>query len=120
NETGYKYKIKKDKIYVENDFFTAAKLYFKQNGSNVEFYRIYSATSGAWVLIIVGCFVFLIVGIIIGIKCDTSSKNFAEENLFRMLGGHKSEDRICPSCGRTIPLDAYICPYCGRKFESYL
>ncbi|MDH7507188.1 MAG: zinc-ribbon domain-containing protein [Candidatus Thermoplasmatota archaeon] len=26
--------------------------------------------------------------------------------------------RICPNCGRPIPMDARICPYCGKKFEE--
>ena len=30
-------------------------------------------------------------------------------------GGTGSE-RICPSCGRSIPVDAKVCPYCGKKF----
>lgn len=25
--------------------------------------------------------------------------------------------RICPNCGRPIPMDANICPYCGKNFE---
>jgi len=26
--------------------------------------------------------------------------------------------RMCPSCGRPIPMDARVCPYCGKKFEQ--
>ena len=26
--------------------------------------------------------------------------------------------RICPSCGRPIPMDAQLCPYCGKDFRS--
>ena len=26
--------------------------------------------------------------------------------------------RMCPSCGRPIPMDARVCPYCGKKFEE--
>jgi len=26
--------------------------------------------------------------------------------------------RICPNCGRSIPVDARICPYCKRDFEQ--
>ena len=31
----------------------------------------------------------------------------------------KSEQpgRICPACGRPIPMDAQICPYCGKDFR---
>jgi hypothetical protein len=36
------------------------------------------------------------------------------------IGGRKSlPDRMCPNCGRSIPMDAKICPYCGKKFETY-
>ncbi len=33
--------------------------------------------------------------------------------------GKQSEDvgRICPACGRPIPMDAQICPYCGKDFR---
>ncbi len=27
-----------------------------------------------------------------------------------------SEERKCPTCGRSIPTDANMCPYCGKKF----
>ena len=26
--------------------------------------------------------------------------------------------RMCPSCGRPIPMDARVCPYCGKNFEQ--
>lgn len=29
----------------------------------------------------------------------------------------KKPDRICPNCGRAIPIDASICPYCAKRFE---
>ena len=36
------------------------------------------------------------------------------------IGGHpKQSERMCPNCGRPIPMDANICPYCGRKFSNY-
>ena len=28
--------------------------------------------------------------------------------------------RMCPNCGRPIPMDARVCPYCGKQFESFL
>ena len=36
------------------------------------------------------------------------------------IGGHPGSGggRICPNCGRPIPMDARICPYCGKKFEE--
>ena len=39
------------------------------------------------------------------------------------IGGHPKEQasgRICPNCGRPIPMDARVCPYCGKQFESFL
>lgn len=30
----------------------------------------------------------------------------------------KEADRICPNCGRVIPMDARICPYCSKNFEE--
>jgi len=29
-----------------------------------------------------------------------------------------SSDRRCPSCGRSIPMDAQVCPYCGNNFKK--
>ena len=26
------------------------------------------------------------------------------------------QGRMCPNCGRPIPMDAQVCPYCGKKF----
>ena len=26
--------------------------------------------------------------------------------------------RICPACGRPIPMDAQVCPYCGKDFRQ--
>ena len=26
-------------------------------------------------------------------------------------------NRVCPACGRNIPLDASLCPYCGKSFK---
>lgn len=26
--------------------------------------------------------------------------------------------RICPNCGRPIPMDAQVCPYCGKDFRQ--
>jgi hypothetical protein len=27
------------------------------------------------------------------------------------------QGRMCPSCGRNIPMDAQVCPYCGKDFR---
>ncbi len=36
------------------------------------------------------------------------------------LGGSGSShpDRMCPNCGRAIPMDVQVCPYCGKKFTQ--
>ncbi|MFO7676794.1 MAG: zinc ribbon domain-containing protein [Thermoplasmatota archaeon] len=35
------------------------------------------------------------------------------------IGGEKEESkRMCPNCGRPIPMDARACPYCAKKFEE--
>ena len=26
--------------------------------------------------------------------------------------------RVCPACGRPIPMDAQVCPYCGKNFSQ--
>lgn len=33
-----------------------------------------------------------------------------------LSGGSSQPDRMCPSCGRPIPMDAQVCPYCGKRF----
>jgi hypothetical protein len=36
------------------------------------------------------------------------------------IGGHPQQQqgtgRMCPNCGRPIPMDAQVCPYCGKNF----
>lgn len=35
------------------------------------------------------------------------------------IGGETPESkRMCPNCGRPIPMDARACPYCAKKFEE--
>ncbi len=38
------------------------------------------------------------------------------------IGGHPKQQsdqgRMCPGCGRPIPMDAQICPYCGKDFRA--
>jgi hypothetical protein len=29
-----------------------------------------------------------------------------------------SGGRMCPNCGRPIPMDAQVCPYCGKDFRQ--
>jgi Na+/H+-dicarboxylate symporter len=36
------------------------------------------------------------------------------------IGGETAAEskRMCPNCGRPIPMDARACPYCAKKFEE--
>ena len=38
------------------------------------------------------------------------------------IGGHPGQGpgagRMCPNCGRPIPMDARVCPYCGKNFQQ--
>jgi len=31
--------------------------------------------------------------------------------------GPATSGRMCPNCGRPIPIDAQVCPYCGKDFR---
>ena len=31
-------------------------------------------------------------------------------------GQQPGTGRMCPNCGRPIPMDAQVCPYCGKNF----
>jgi len=60
--------------------------------------------------------VWFIIGLILGIIgliiwYLIRPKTFKEETK------KKDTDRICPNCGRVIPLDAMVCPYCGKDFR---
>lgn len=54
-------------------------------------------------------FVFSIIALIIWLVARPSIDKVPET---------KTTERVCPNCGRVIPMDARICPYCGRKFEE--
>jgi hypothetical protein len=32
-------------------------------------------------------------------------------------GAPPGQGRMCPNCGRPIPMDASVCPYCGKDFR---
>lgn len=36
------------------------------------------------------------------------------------IGGKAGQGagRMCPNCGRPIPMDARVCPYCGKNFQA--
>jgi uncharacterized membrane protein YhaH (DUF805 family) len=68
--------------------------------------------SGALWLIIE--LLFPIIGLIIWLIVRPPEPSFYEKK----AAGSEKKDRICPSCGRTIPFDAKVCPYCGKNFEE--
>jgi len=68
--------------------------------------------SGALWLII--GLLFGILGLIIWLIVRPSEPSFYE----RKAAGEEKKERICPSCGRSIPFDAKVCPYCGKNFEE--
>jgi len=68
--------------------------------------------SGALWLII--GLLFGIIGLIIWLIVRPPEPSFYEKK----AAGKEQKDRICPSCGRTIPFDAKVCPYCGKNFEE--
>jgi len=67
-----------------------------------------NATEGV-VCMIGGPLILFILGLVILIKGMDEPKHATS----------KHEERICPNCGRVIPLDAKICPYCSKRFEDY-
>ena len=73
--------------------------------------------SGAlWViLLLVGSFVFSFIGFIVVIVIWLAIRP--------PIGGEPAQKqagqgRVCPSCGRPIPMDARVCPYCGKNFNE--
>jgi len=37
---------------------------------------------------------------------------------YEELQQNTSPGRVCPACGRPIPMDAQVCPYCGKNFSQ--
>ncbi len=68
--------------------------------------------SGALWLII--GLLFGIIGLIIWLIVRPPEPSFYEKK----AADEEKKDRICPSCGRSIPFDAKVCPYCGKNFEE--
>jgi len=68
--------------------------------------------SGALWLII--GLLFGIIGLIIWLIVRPPEPSFYEKK----AAGEEKKERICPSCGRSIPFDAKVCPYCGKNFEE--
>ncbi len=70
--------------------------------------------SGALWLII--GLLFGLIGLIVWLIVRPPEPSFYEKKATEREPEHR--DRICPSCGRTIPFDAKVCPYCGKNFEE--
>ncbi|KAA0002527.1 MAG: zinc ribbon domain-containing protein, partial [Thermoplasmata archaeon] len=70
--------------------------------------------SGALWLIIGLLFGIIGLGLIIWLIVRPPEPSFYEKK----AAGEEKKERICPSCGRSIPFDAKVCPYCGKNFEE--
>ena len=61
--------------------------------------------------------IFFLVGIIMPYVVQKDLNNLADNpNLIQT--GSSETGRICPGCGRPIPMDANVCPYCGKDFRT--
>jgi len=106
---------KNDHVFVNKDFFSSTTLVLKQNGPNVEVCFIHS-NSNAFLAVFIILFLFVwIAAIILAVIADSKSKSYRENELKPLLMGYSSSvGRMCPTCGRPIPMDARICPYCAK------
>lgn len=68
---------------------------------------------GAILIIIVVGFVIIWIGSILMIVAFFS----LPDNLSQ-VGAPAQTGRMCPNCGRPIPMDAQVCPYCGKDFRQ--
>lgn len=59
-----------------------------------------------WALIV---FFLGIIGLIIYLLVRSSNKGPQQTS---------GPGRVCPNCGRPIPMDAQVCPYCGKDFRQ--
>lgn len=68
-----------------------------------------------WLLIVL---VAGIIGLIIYLVIRPKPGEQGGSGLDRLgLGSRSSQPaRMCPKCGRQIPIDAQVCPYCGNRF----
>ncbi len=61
---------------------------------------------------------FLFVGIITPYVVQSELNKLADNpNLINSGTQQNNSGRICPTCGRPIPMDAQVCPYCGKDFR---
>jgi len=105
---------KEDHLYVKKNWITATRLFFVQNGTQVDLYRRNAATGALWALIILGALFFGIIAIFVGVISESNSKELAETTIYPLLKG-EADRRRCGNCGRLIPSDAVLCPYCGKR-----
>jgi hypothetical protein len=104
-------------VFIKKDFFSATTLVLKQNGINVDVSFIHSNCSAFLAVFIVLFILFWIAAIVLAVIADSNSKTFRNNELIPLLGGYGfGIGRMCPSCGRSIPMDALVCPYCARAF----
>jgi membrane protease YdiL (CAAX protease family) len=61
-----------------------------------------------WALIV---FFLGIIGLIIYLVIRSSNKGLTPQQ-------GAGSGRMCPNCGRPIPMDAQVCPYCGKNFKQ--
>ena len=67
---------------------------------------------GAVLLVIgIGAFIIFIAEILMIVAFFQLPDSLSE------VGMGEGSGRVCPGCGRPIPIDAVVCPYCGRDFR---
>jgi len=103
-------------IFVQKDTFSATTLVFKQNGLNVDVLFIHSNSNAMLAALIICIFTIWILAVVLALVADSNSKSFRDNDLKPLLMGYAT-GRICPNCGRPIPMDALICPYCEKRFN---
>lgn len=64
--------------------------------------------------------VFLFVGIITPYVVQKEINNLVDNPslIHSKPQNNNTNGRICPACGRPIPIDANVCPYCGKNFSQ--
>jgi len=103
-------------VFVQKDVFSATTLVFKQNGLNVDVLFIHSNSNAMLAAFIICFFTIWILAIVLALVADSNSKSFRDNDLTSLLMGYAT-GRICPNCGRPIPMDALICPYCAKQLN---
>ena len=64
----------------------------------------------SWPILLIG-FIMFILGIV-----SPSPKSYKQPTSFSSHPmGTQQTKRICPNCGKTMPLQAKYCPHCGKE-----